>query len=62
MAGNVPQKRQIQRHIITMGGHQMEALNEKKMQSLQMELLLEMIWEVLNSAQKELEEHQGVTA
>ena len=38
----------------------MEALNEKKMQSLQMELLLEMIWEVLNSAQKELEEHQGV--
>ena len=40
----------------------MEALNEKKMQSLQMELLLEMIWEVLNSAQKELEEHQEVTA
>ena len=59
MAGNVPQKRQIQRHIITMGGHQMEALNEKKMQSLQMELLLEMIWEVLNS---EPEKRQEVTA
>lgn len=40
----------------------MEVPNEKKMQSLQMELLLEMIWEVLNSAQKESEARQEATA
>lgn len=37
----------------------METTNEKKMQPLQMELLLEMIWEVLNS---EPEKRQEVTA
>lgn len=37
----------------------MEVPNEKKMQPLQMELLLEMIWEVLNS---ESEKCQEVTA
>ena len=37
----------------------METTNEKKMQPLQMELLLEMIWEVLNS---ESETRQEVTA
>ncbi len=37
----------------------MEVPNEKKTQPLQMELLLEMIWEVLNS---EPEKRQEVTA
>lgn len=37
----------------------MEVPNEKKTQPLQMELLLEMIWEVLNS---ESEKRQEVTA
>ena len=37
----------------------METTNEKKMQPLQMELLLEMIWEGLNS---ESEKRQEVTA
>lgn len=34
----------------------------KEKQSPQMELLLEMIWEVLTSEQKEAEERQEVTA
>lgn len=34
----------------------METTNEKKMQPLQMELLLEMIWEVLNSESEKLQE------
>ena len=37
----------------------METTNEKKTQPLHMELLLEMIWEVLNS---EPEKRQEVTA
>ena len=37
----------------------MEVPNEKKTRPLQMELLLEMIWEVLNS---ESEKRQEVTA
>lgn len=37
----------------------METTNEKKTQPLQMELLLEMLWEVLNS---EPEKRQEVTA
>lgn len=34
----------------------METTNEKKMQPLQMELLLEMLWEVLNSESEKLQE------
>lgn len=34
----------------------METTNEKKTQTLQMELLLEMLWEVLNSESEKLQE------